>query len=141
MIDKQEFYHGAAIVRLFEDPRCERVRRQGFGYIVNEGVFVFLKYSTKGRSPWGFVFSGEEVRKLNGITTRIFAGLICGGDGVCAVAWDDVKMLLGKTQRSGRIAVRRRFNERYGVSGPATELKGKIPVKAWPSLVFDLQSS
>jgi hypothetical protein len=137
MIDKQEFYHGAAITRLLEDPRCERVRRQDFGYSVNEGVFVFLKYSTKGRSPWGFVFSGEEARKLNGLSARIFTGLICGGDGICAVAWEDVRTLLGEMDGSARIAVRRRFNEQYGVSGPAAELKGKVPVKAWPSLVFD----
>jgi hypothetical protein len=141
MIDKQEFYHGAAITRLLEDPRCERVRPHDFGYVVNEAVFVFLKYSTKGRSPWGFVFSSEEAQRLDGIPTRVFTGLICGGDGICAVAWEDVKALLGATAGSGRIAVRRRFNEQYGVSGPAAELKGKVPVKAWPSLVLDPYSS
>jgi len=141
MIEKQEFYHGAALTRLLEDPRCERIRRQDFGYIVNESVFVFVKYSTKGRSPWGFVFSGEEARKLNEISGLVFIGLICGGDGICAVAWGDIKALLGETAGSARIAVRRRFNEQYGVSGPVAELKGKVPVKAWPALVFDSRTS
>jgi hypothetical protein len=141
MIDKQEFYHGAAITRLLEDPRCEQLRRRDFGYAVNEGIFVFLKYSTKGRSPWGFVFSGEEARKLKGISGRVFIGLICGGDGICAVQWEDVRSLLGEVEGSARIAVRRRFNEQYGVSGPAAEFKGKVPVKAWPSLVFDSNSN
>jgi hypothetical protein len=40
MIDKQEFYHGAAILRVVEDSRCQSVNRHNGGFIVNDQAFV-----------------------------------------------------------------------------------------------------
>ena len=138
MIDKQEFYWRAAIVRLLEDSRCTNVQKNEYGYVVNSSVFVFLKYSTKARTPWGFTFSNEEIMRLNQISSqydKIVVGLICGGDGVCAVDWFQLRTLL--VDKPGWISARRNFNERYGVTGPAGGLDRKIPLQSWPLLIFE----
>lgn len=138
MIDKQEFYWGAAVVRLLEHPRFSAIRKHEYGYLVNSSVFVFLKYSTKARSPWGFSFTNDELPRLVSLASqyeRIVLGLICGGDGICAVDWKRLSPLLG--DKPGWISVRRNFNERYGVSGPAGGLDRKVPLQGWPLVVFE----
>jgi hypothetical protein len=137
MIEKQEFMHGAALVRLLEDARCRNVRRVDLGYEVNGQALVFLKYSTKSHSPWRFGFSAEERRKLaaSGETFLVAIALICGGDGICAVTLAEAESIMGAD--AGWIAVRRRFHELYGVSGQAGTLPRKVPLHRWPAILFD----
>jgi hypothetical protein len=138
MIDKQEFYHGAAIVRLLESPHCQRVRKHDPGYTVNDHTFIFLKYSSKSRSPWRFSFSRDEAERLNFLTSsyrKIVVALICGGDGICAITWPEAADLLGN--EAGWISARRNFNEQYGVAGPRGKLENKVSLRQWPSIVFE----
>lgn len=137
MIDKQEFYHGVAVVRLLEDGRCQKVRGHDFGYIVNDEAFIFPKYSTKSRSPWTFSFSRDEIERVNLLATSfkaIILALICGGDGICAISWRETESILGNNP--GWISVRRKFNEQYGVAGPRGTLRKKVSLRQYPSIVF-----
>lgn len=137
MIAKREFYHGVAVVRLLEDRRCRIVRKAELGYLVNDNIFIFLKYSTKARSPWRFTFVSAEVDQLNSCAASlgdVLVAFICGGDGICAVPWSDVCRLLGS--KPGWISARRDFRREYRVAGPTGELGGKVPVNEWPSIVF-----
>ncbi|HEV3039555.1 MAG TPA: hypothetical protein VHA33_17415 [Candidatus Angelobacter sp.] len=137
MLDKSGYYHGAAIIRVLEDSRCRSVRKDGVGYVINEEVAVFLKYSTKARSPWGFTFDGEDINRCHRMEQkheRLILGLVCGGDGVCALEWREADKLLAN--KPGRIAAGRKHNESYAVWGTAGTLKGKIPVGRWPTLSF-----
>ena len=140
MLDKSEYYHGAAIVRLLEDERCQSIHlRKPRSYIVNNDVFVFLKYTTKGRTPWGFTFDQEDVDRCFRMATeyrKVVLGFICGGDGVCALDWQEAKNLLGG--KPGRIAASRKHDCSYSVWGTAGELKRKVPVGRWRSLVFEM---
>ena len=140
MLDKTEYYHGAAIVRLLEDKRCRSVHmRRLLGYVVNNDIFVFLKYTTKNRSPWGFTFDLKDVNRCFRMATeyrKVVLGFICGGDGVCALDWSEAKKLLDG--KHGRIATSRKHNRSYSVRGTAGELKKKVPVGRWPSLVFEM---
>ncbi len=142
MLDKFSYYHGAALTRLLDDERCRAVRKHGLlGYVVNDEIFVFLKYTTKARSPWGFAFDQEDVNRcltMSGQFKRIVLGLICGGDGVCALEWDQACELLGG--RSGRIAVGRKHNHSYEVWCTEGELKRKISLRRWPSLLFESEA-
>ena len=141
MIDKREFYHGVAVIRLLEDGRCQRVRRDESGYIVNDEIFVFLKYTTKQRSPWRFSFSDDEVQRLNVLAGRfqiIAVAMICGGDGICAVSWRETSDLLGNN--AGWISAGRKFNEQYAVAGQAGKLSGKVSLGEWPSIIFEEKS-
>ena len=139
MLEKLEYYHGAAIIRLLEDERCGDIKRHKLlGYVVNLHTFILLKYSTKGRSPWGFTFDQEDVDRASRVAAdyqRVILGLICGGDGICAINWEEGRRLLA--DQPGRIAVGRKHNHSYSVWGTAGELKWKVPVNRWPSLVFD----
>jgi hypothetical protein len=65
MIEKLEFYHGAALVRLIEDPRCTRIAKHACGYLVNQNRIVAIKYSTKAHSPWGFTFSQDDLARIS----------------------------------------------------------------------------
>ncbi len=65
---------------MLEDGRCQKVRGHDFGYIVNDEAFIFLKYSTKSRSPWTFSFSRDEIERVNLLATSfkaIILALIC----------------------------------------------------------------
>jgi hypothetical protein len=138
MLEKQEFYWGAAIVHLLEDPRCVGVAKRENGYVVNATRFIVLKYSTKSRTPWRFSFGADEIKRLVEASSRyesLVIGLVCGGDGVCAITWKQAAEILGK--EPGWISVRRNFHERYAVTGSAGELPGKVPLRDWPALLFE----
>jgi len=138
MIEKLEFYHGAALVRVIEDPRCETISKHLCGYRVNNGRILAIKYSTKSRSPWGFTFSGEDILRLDAASAEseeCVIALVCGGDGICSFSWATGASLLGGS--SGRIAAKRGFAGCYAVSGPAGELKGKVAMNRWPAIVFE----
>lgn len=140
MIDKQEFYHGAAIICLLEDERCQKVQKHSLGYTVNDETFIFLKYATKSRSPWRFSFSRSEIESLNTISNsfkKIILVLICGGDGICSILWQEASELLGND--AGWISAKRDFNKQYGVAGSQRRLKGKVSLREWPSIVFGNQ--
>ena len=138
MIEKLEFYHGAALVRVIEDPRCKSIVKHACGYRVNNDRILAIKYSTKARSPWGFAFSGEDISRFEEASTEFgecAIALVCGGDGICAFSWSICASLLGGS--SGRIAAKRGFAGCYAVCGPAGELKGKVAMNRWPAIVFE----
>jgi hypothetical protein len=142
MIEKLEFYHGAALVRVIEDPRCESIAKHKCGYRVNESGILAIKYSTKARSPWGFTFSAEDISRFSAATKEsgdCAIALVCGGDGVCALSWTIVSALLADSP--GRIAAKRGFAGCYAVSGPAGNLKGKVAMNRWPAIVFEGQEN
>jgi hypothetical protein len=138
MIEKLEFYHGAAIIRIIEDVRCRSVGKNDYGYLVNGDRSVLLKYCTKPQSPWRFTVTSDDLARfdtaLRHFETCVLA-LVCGGDGVCAVPWRTLRQLVGSTP--GWIAAKRAFSGCYSVSGPAGILKKKVALNQWPSIVFE----
>jgi hypothetical protein len=138
MIEKLEFYHGAAIVRVIEDPRCRSIGKSEYGYLVNGDRLVYLKYSTKAHSPWRFTITVDDVTRLDeaiGIFGKCVVGFVCGGDGVCPVRWKVLKRLIGAA--STWIAAKRSFNGCYSVSGPEGKLKRKVALNQWPAILFE----
>jgi len=139
MLDKSGYYHGAALTRLLDDERCRGLRKHGhLGYVVNGETFVFLKYTTKARTPWGFTFDQEDIERCFNMSeqySRVIIGLICGGDGVCALEWSQARELLGG--KPGRIAAGRKHNHSYDVWGTEGEMKRKISLRRWPELLFE----
>jgi hypothetical protein len=142
MIEKLEFYHGAALVRLIEDPRCETITKHTYGYRVNRSRIVGIKYSTKAQSPWRFTVSEEDIARFKR-AERDFANcviaFVCGGDGVCALSRSVLLGLLGDAP--GWVSAKRGFAGCYAVSGPAGTLKKKVAINRWPAIVFDEQET
>ena len=137
MIDKAEFYHGAAIIKLLEDKRNPSIKKRDYlCYLVNN-IFIFPKYTTKVRSPWSFVFNQEDIDRCSKMFheyNRVVLVLVCGGDGVCALEWEEARFLLNN--KPGRIATGRKHNESYAVWGRFGKLVNKVPIGRWPNIVF-----
>lgn len=141
MIDKQEYYHGAALIRLLEDTRCASVKKHAVGYIINDEVIVLLKYRTNNRTPWRFSFTLDEMISMETLykeNAKIVIALVCGGDGVCTIHAEELHSVMGDNPEW--IAVRRSFNEKYGVEGPKGRLPKKIALRRWPSILFEPMS-
>lgn len=138
MIDKADFYHGAALATAFNDSRCIDIARCTPGYLVNDSVLALLKYTTKNGSPWQFTFSAEDVTRLqhcpDGVD-RVVMVLVCGGDGICTISAETALLLLEGAP--GGIGVRRKFHGWYRVSGPAGRLEKKVALKRWPQILFE----
>ena len=138
MIEKLEFYHGAALVRVIEDTRCATIAKHAYGYRVNECRILAIKYSTKARSPWQFTFSKDDISRLSAANLEFgvcSVALVCGGDGVCALSWETLSALLGDAP--GSIAAKRAFAGCYAVSGPTGSLRSKVAMNRWPAIVFE----
>ena len=142
MIDKADFYHGAALAMALDDSRCRDVAKCPPGYLVNDEVLAIVKYTTKNHSPWQFTFSTEDVARLqhcpDGVD-RVVLALVCAGDGICTISAEAACALLEDAAAS--IGVRRKFRGWYGVTGPAGKLENKVAVKRWPEILFQREES
>jgi hypothetical protein len=137
MIDKADFYHGAALIRIIEDGRCENVTSHASGYLVNGRVAVCVKYTTKTGSPWRFTLTADEISACEHAVRevgRCVVAFVCGGDGICAVPWQQISGLIGEAP--AWIASRRAFNGCYAVSAANGTLARKIARNQWPDVVF-----
>jgi hypothetical protein len=140
MIDKRDFYHGVAVLRVVDDPRCLSILKDTFGYAVNGELFFVVKYSTAKKSPWQFTITEDEFNGIEGLMAeRIFVVFVCGGDGMCGAPWEQVRTLLGA--KPGWISVRRRFGGWYGIKGTEGKLDYKIPGKNWPAILFEVEGA
>lgn len=134
-MDKQEFYHGAVILKLISECNIDGIKKIDGGYIVDNSAFIFIKYSTKSRTPWRFSFSNAEIKYIKSFQDRfkIFVVLICGGDGICAIKWKAADFLLGNI--AGWISATRKFGQQYSVAGSKNKLKRKVSFREWPEII------
>lgn len=137
MIEKQNFYHGAAIMELFEHPKCTTIGKVESGFIVNDKLLIFIKYTTKQRTPWGFNITNDDLIRMNKIkeSDKIFIVFVCGGDGICVINFKEANVLIAN--RPGWISIKRKFGKQYTVSGPCGELKYKISVNRGSKTLFE----
>jgi hypothetical protein len=138
MIQKEDFYRGAAVMQVVQYPLCSGVSRHQFGYLANGHAFFYVKYSTKTASPWRLSFSDEEIKRLKEAAEafHVFVAFVCGGDGVCGLALNEILTLLGG--RAGWVSANRRHRGRYEVHGAETALQRRVPQRRWPELLFGI---
>jgi hypothetical protein len=141
VIDKEEFYRGAALSLLLEDLRCKSVRRLGKGGYVAHDKFFQVRFTTKARSPWGFAITEADIERFNSAQQEVTSSLlvlVCGGDGLCVLKLPEVSRLLGGN--AGWISVRRKHNTQYEVRGTSERLDYKITRNRWPAIIFEERS-
>jgi hypothetical protein len=136
-IRKQEFYEGAALHILARSGMVTTLKYEPPFFTVNNEISVCLKYSTKGRSPWGFTFTQDERRLLSERARRshLIIGLVCGADGVAAITYDDYRVIAGRRRSAIHIACYRDHGKHYGVFGPIGELNRKIAPSVWQRIL------
>lgn len=138
-IRKQEFYEGAALHLLVRAGGIRDIQYAKPFFVINSGIFVYVKYSTKGRSPWGFTFMPEEQRVLEerANEANVVIGLVCGGDGIAALHYNYYCTIANGTNLPIHVSCSRRHGQQYKVSGPAGELSRKIPPSLWQRIVVN----
>ena len=136
-LQKQEFYEGAALHGLARSGKLDAVRLVPPFFRLNGAVSVLLKYSTRGRSPWGFTFTADEQSALVCETakTKTYIGLICGADGVTAIDFDAYASIAMPKLTAIRVSCFRDHGEHYGVRGPDGVLERKIAPSAWQRIL------
>ena len=136
-IKKQEFYEGAALHLLARNGSITSIRYEPPLFVVNNHLLVLLKYSTKGRSPWGFTFMPDEQVLLHNraAESKIVIGLICGADGVAAFSYDEYRKVAAPRRSAIHIACYRKHGEHYEVNGPDVTLDGKVAPSDWQRIL------
>lgn len=125
MLGEKDRYHGSALSRLVGGAgstigiaRLNSSLRTG--YIVNDTIAMFVKYSTARLTPWQFGFSVEEIVEIHSIRnalTDAWIVLVCGSDGIAAIPWSWI-IDEGQTLQSRlSLQVSRRRNQLYRVTG------------------------
>lgn len=136
-IKKQEFYEGAALHLLARTGGITSIRYDAPFFLLNDHLLVHLKYSTKGRSPWGFTFTSDEQAILQQRSSlhEIVIGLVCGADGVVAVDYDAYLTVAAPRDSSVHIACYRQHHKHYAVSGPDGSLGEKVAPSDWQRIL------
>lgn len=138
-IKKQEFYEGAALHQLARGGLLTTLRYEPPFFIVNNKLLVCLKYSTKGRSPWGFTFMPDEQSLLRKRAkgSELIIGLICGSDGIAAISYGAYKEIAAPSETSIHVSCYRKHGQHYAVAGPDGELARKIAPSVWQRILED----
>jgi len=136
-IKKQEFYEGAALHLLARSGLVTALRYEPPFFLINNSLTVLLKYSTKGRSPWGFTFMPEEQVALRAKAQagKTAIGLVCGSDGVAALGYDSYLQIAAHRQAALHVACYRKHGEHYEVLGPDGPLGRKIAPSSWQRIL------
>jgi len=132
-IKKQEFYEGAALHILARSREIASLRYEAPFFQLNTRILVYFKYSTRGRSPWGFTFMPDEqvLLRTRSLKFRIVIGLICGADGIAAVEYSSFSSVGAVRDSAIHVACYRRRGEHYEVNGPDGALGQKVPPSQW----------
>lgn len=135
-IQKQDYYEGAALYTLLRSDVTSTIRYKPPYFVLNDNLLILLKYSARGRSPWGFTFMPDEQRLLQGEVekSKIVLGLICGADGVVALHVGDYFRVAPLRPLAVHLACYRKHGEHYEVSGPDGSLQRKISPSEWRRL-------
>jgi hypothetical protein len=132
-IKKQEFYEGAALHLLARTGRITSIHYEAPFFLLNQYLLVYLKYSTKGRSPWAFTFTSaeQEMLRARASESKIVVALICGADGIAAFSYDSYVQVAAPRDAAIHIACFRQHGEHYEVCGPDGPLNGKVSPSNW----------
>lgn len=135
MITDASRYYGCVLHSITEQPgKHVGVQRifddfSGF-YLVNQGLPVYIKYSTSRKGPWSFNFllsHQERQKSLFETYGECITAFVCGRDGIAALPYTELRKVLDdnfETQEG--VSIRRRLNEMYQVKGRNGKLDHKI---------------
>ncbi|WP_298346677.1 hypothetical protein [Ferrimicrobium sp.] len=114
------------------------------GYILDEKVGLYVKYSTKRMSPWTFNFSNvhqAEIAELATQLAEVFIGLVCGTDGIVCLTHEEFRRVLDDDVRPSEwVRATRRRDEQYSVTGSDSVSIIKIADAEYPAKIYEALS-
>ena len=136
---KHEFYEGAALHMMVRAGTDVMLSFDAPFFLLNKSARLYLKYSTRVRSPWGFTFTAEEQVLLHNVEygPETVIGLICGSDGVAALSCVDYRGIAQPSRSAIHVACYRLHGEHYEICGPDGVLPRKVPPSAWRKIIDD----
>ena len=145
MLKDFEIYHGLALTRLVHasaKPVCVRPypTADNASYVLNEEVGLYIKYSTKRLSPWRFSFSKkhqDEILEMKKRFRDVFLLLVCHRDGVVALNFGELKMILDHVHEHVEwVSASRGRGGMYSIKGSDGSLRCKIARRDYPEKLF-----
>jgi hypothetical protein len=132
-IKKQEFYEGAALHLLARTGGITSIRYESPFFVLNGQLLTLIKYSTRGRSPWGFTFTPDEQATLRERATdlRTVIALVCGEDGIAAFSYEAYLTIAPPGPAAFHVSCYRQLGEYYEVNGPVGKLREKVSPSNW----------
>ena len=150
MIKNFEFYHGIVFSRLLHATKKEVSIKaypspDNASYVINGKVGMYIKYSTKRLSPWGFSFQKrhqDEILKMKNELGEVFVLLVCKDDGIVGLNFDEIRKLLDEVHEDAEwIRIARGRRQMYGVTGSDGKLEYKAGKDDFPERILKACSS
>ncbi len=145
MIKDFEFFHGLVFARILHGTQRPLSIRpfqsaSNASYVVNDGVGIYIKYSSKRMTPWRFTFTKEHKEEIDLMKSNfktVFLVLVCNDDGVVCLSYPELKQILDNQHDPIEwISATRRKREMYSVKGSNGELNFKIGQSEFPNKLF-----
>lgn len=149
MIKEYEYLHGVVFSRICSVPEVEVSIRpydhRGYSsFILNQSTGLYIKYSGKRLTPWGFTLTKshlDEIREMHKKFGEVFISLVCYLDGVVVLSYKELERLIEPYENSCWISVSRRKNKMYSVSSSKGELDFKISKSSCPDKILSYLKS
>jgi hypothetical protein len=138
-LKKQEFYEGAALHLLARTGLVTNLSYVNPFFYLNGSIAALLKYSTRGRSPWGFTFTPDEQTILRKTAEKsqfkIVIGLVCGSDGVASFPYQSFQEIAGSRNTALHVSCYRPHRNHYEICGPDGTLRRKVAPSNWQKIL------
>jgi len=142
-IQEQDIYHGPALMHVVEHPSFKALNKASkvYGhYLINTDRHLFVKYSTKKKSPWQFTFNPIDFKAMvsNNIKgAKVYIALVCGRSTICALTISELNDIVDLTAKSVQtVTVKVPSGGSCHVHGSDGELKNAVAHNAFPTKVF-----
>jgi hypothetical protein len=138
------FYYGSAIYRLLSKNSVKDIFFvENNCFKINNEFHIYLKHSKDRLTPWQFTFQPRQLEKIIDLKNKIqrfYIVLICNGDGICCLTFEELAQVIfiGENSLLKTVRISRTSREKYSVSGTDGKLKYKIGNSDFPKKCFSL---
>jgi hypothetical protein len=106
---------------------------------------LFIKYSTKRRSPWRYSFHKEHQEEINMLSIdykNTFVIFVNGDDGILSLSYSELKNILDENYEDQEwVAISRKPRELYRISGKDGKIDRPISSSKFPDGIVEYLSN
>jgi len=145
MLKEFEFFHGVVFARILHERNApigikSYPTSDNASYVINDGIGIYIKYSSKRMSPWRFSFQKEhqdEILEMKNKLGEVYTVFVCNDDGIACLSFDELKGVLDTHHDTVEwVSVARGPREKYEIRGHDGKLRLKIGNSDFPEKIF-----